>query len=142
MRSSDLKYGFEPTLRAATVALGLVALAVGEAPAAPAGEATTEAGAGSAPTGPRGPAQVAGPRSHAAAPGPGRIGDRGDMGDILGGHEAFAMEGADISATFDSLSRKQQARVMQRCRDVLARPAQADADHLTICQALMAITKR
>lgn len=142
MRSSDLKYRFEPTLRAAIVALGLLALAVGEARAAPAGEATTDAGVGLAPISPRGeaPTQVAGPPSHAAATGPSRIGegDRGDPGDLLGGHEALAMQGSGISATFDSLSRQQQARVMQRCRDVLARPAQADASQLTICQTLMA----
>jgi hypothetical protein len=145
MRSYDLKYNFAPTLRASAVALGLLALALGEAPAAPPAEAPPEASAGSAPISPRGeaPAPVSGSPSHAPAAGPDRIGERGGggVGDILGGHEALAMEGSGISAAFGALSRLQQARVMQRCRDVMARPAQAEASQLTICQTLMMMPK-
>jgi hypothetical protein len=145
MRSYDLKYDFGPTLRAGTIALGLMALAVDAVPAAPPG-ASTEGGAGLGPISPRGEAlaQNAGPPSHAAAAGPGRISERGGggLGGILGGHEAFAMESSDISVAFDSLSRQEQARVMQRCKDVVANPAQAEASQLAICETLMAMSKR
>lgn len=145
MRSYDLTYDFAPSLRAGAVALGLLALAVNAAPAAPPG-AAPETGAAQGPISPRGEAlaQAAGPPSHAAAAGPRRKSERGDgdLGGILGGHEAFAMESAGISAAFDSLSRMQQARVMQRCKDLVARPAQADASQLAICETLMAMTKR
>ena len=88
-------------------------------------------------------AQAAGPPSHAAATGTGRVSERGDgdLGGILGGHEALAMESSGISSAFDALSRRQQARVMQRCRDVMARPAQADANQLTVCQTLTVMAK-
>ena len=59
--------------------------------------------------------------------------------------EAYAQGGTedtDISSAFETLSRPQQARVMQRCKDVVARPAQADANQLTICQMLLAMAKR
>jgi hypothetical protein len=145
MRSYDLKHDFAPALRAGTVALGVLVVALGEAPAAPRGEAPTAAGAGLAPISPRGeaPAQVSGSPSHAPAAGPDRIGERGGggVGEILGGPDAFAMQDSGISAAFDSLSRQQQARVMQRCRDVLARPAQAEASQLSICQTLMTMPK-
>jgi hypothetical protein len=138
----DLRY-FGPNLRAGTVALGLAALVVDVAPAAPPGGSPTEPGAGLGVLIPdtEAPAQVAGPPSHTIAPGPGRISERG-IGGILGGHESFAMEGPDISAAFDSLSRPQQARVLQRCKDIVARPAQADASQLAICGTLMAMSKR
>jgi hypothetical protein len=145
MRPYDLTYDFGTTLRAGAVALGLVALAVNAAPAAAPG-ASTEAGAGLGPISPRGEAlaQLAGPPSHAGAAGPGRIGERGDgdLGGILGGHEAWAMESEGVSAAFDSLSRQEQGRVMQRCKDLVARPAQADASQLAICETLMAMTRR
>ena len=145
MRATDLKYDVGRAVRVGIVALGLVALAVNAAPAAPPG-APTEGGAGLGQISPRGEAlaQAAGPPSHAAAAGPGRSergdGD-GDLGGILGGREALAMESSGVSSAFDSLSRRQQARVMQRCRDVIARPAQADANQLTICQTLMVMAK-
>ena len=50
-------------------------------------------------------------------------------------------EDSDISAAFETLSRPQQARVLQRCKDVVARPAQADPNQLTICQMLLAMAK-
>jgi hypothetical protein len=145
MLSFDLKYDFAPALRAGAVALGMLMLAPGEAPAAPPGEATAEGGTGLLPISPRAeaPAQVSGSPSHAPAAGPDRIGEPGGggPGDILGGREALAMQGSGVSAAFDALSRLQQARVMQRCRDVLARPAKAEASHLTICETLMMMPK-
>ena len=59
--------------------------------------------------------------------------------------QAYAQAGtedSDISAAFETLSRPQQARVLQRCKDVVARPAQADPNQLTICQMLLAMAKR
>jgi hypothetical protein len=57
---------------------------------------------------------AAGPPPHTTAPG----GDRG------------------VAATFESLSRQQQVRVMQRCKEVLAAPAEADANQISLCQTL------
>jgi hypothetical protein len=145
MLSFDLKHDFTPALRAAAVGLGMLTLAPGDAPAAPPGEATAEAGAGLRQISPHAetPAQVSGSPSHAPAAGPDRIGEPsgGDPGDILGGREALAMQGSGVSAAFGALSRLKQARVMQRCRDVLARPAQAEASQLTICETLMMMPK-
>ena len=50
-------------------------------------------------------------------------------------------EGPDVSTVFETLSRPQQARVMQRCKELVARPALADQNQLTICQVLLAMTK-
>jgi hypothetical protein len=137
MLSYDLKYDFALALRAGAVALGLLTLAPGEA--------TAEAGAGLRQISPRAeaPAQVSGSPSHAPAAGPDRIGEPGGdgPGDLLGGREALAMQGSGVSAAFDALSRLKQARVMQRCRDILARPAQAEASQLTICETLMMMPK-
>ena len=130
MWSYDLKYDFASTLRAGTVALGLAALAVTQLrrrrrqPNRRRRRLVSDQSArGSARAGCRSP-------SHAAATGNGRISERGDgdLGGILGGHEALAMESSGVSSAFDALSRRQQARVMQRCKDVMARPAQADAN--------------
>jgi hypothetical protein len=61
----------------------------------------------------------AGPPPHNTVPGGVAGGDRG------------------IAATFESLSRQQQDRVMQRCKDVLAAPAHAvDANQVSLCQTL------
>jgi hypothetical protein len=142
MPRSHLRY-LGPTIRAGTVALGLTALAVDAASAAPPGGGPTEAGAGLGALTQRteAPAQAAGPPSHTVAPGPDRVSEP-DIGGVLGGRQSFAMESPDISAAFDSLSRPQQARVMQRCKDIVARPAQADASQLVICETLMAMSKR
>ena len=51
-------------------------------------------------------------------------------------------EDSDISSAFETLSRPQQARVMQRCKDVVARPALVDPNQLTICQMLLAMARR
>ena len=51
-------------------------------------------------------------------------------------------EDSDISSAFQTLSRPQQARVLQRCKDVVARPALVDPNQLTICQMLLAMAKR
>ena len=51
-------------------------------------------------------------------------------------------EGSDISSAFQTLSRPQQARVLQRCKDVVARPALVDPNQLTVCQMLLAMAKR
>lgn len=53
-----------------------------------------------------------------------------------------AREGSDIWSAFETLTRPQQARVMQRCKEMVARPALADPNHLTICQTLMAMAGR
>ena len=49
--------------------------------------------------------------------------------------------GSDIPSAFETLSRAQQARVMQRCKEVVARPALAEQNQLTICQVLLAMAK-
>ena len=51
-------------------------------------------------------------------------------------------EDSDISSAFETLSRPQQARVMQRCKDLVARPALVDPNQLTICQMLLAMARR
>jgi hypothetical protein len=51
-------------------------------------------------------------------------------------------EDSDISSAFETLSRPQQARVLQRCKDVVARPALVDQNQLTICQMLLAMAKQ
>ena len=53
-----------------------------------------------------------------------------------------AREGSDICLCFRDPVPPQQARVMQRCKEVVARPALADPNQLTICQTLMAMAKR
>ncbi|MEA2985226.1 MAG: hypothetical protein QOD94_1480 [Alphaproteobacteria bacterium] len=52
------------------------------------------------------------------------------------------MEDSDISSAFQTLSRPQQARVLQRCKDVVARPALVDPNQLTVCQMLLAMAKQ
>jgi hypothetical protein len=65
-----------------------------------------------------------------AAPGAGASGAQGTR------------EGSDVWSAFETLSRPQQARVMQRCKEVVARPALAEPNQLTICQTLMAMAGR
>jgi len=49
--------------------------------------------------------------------------------------------GSDIPSAFETLSRAQQERVMQRCKEVVARPALAEQNQLTICQVLLAMAR-
>lgn len=58
-----------------------------------------------------------------------------------GGQDAFAMSG-DIAESFSSLTKQQQARILRRCKDVIARPGEADPNQLAICQRLAATTRR
>lgn len=58
-----------------------------------------------------------------------------------GGQDAFAMS-VDIAESFSSLTKQQQARIMRRCKDVIARPGEADPNQLAICQRLAATTRR
>jgi hypothetical protein len=58
------------------------------------------------------------------------------------GQGAFGMETSGVRESFESLTKAQQARVMQRCKDVIASPAQADPNQLALCQTLAAMAKR
>lgn len=58
------------------------------------------------------------------------------------GRNAFAMSSSEVAESFSSLSQQQQARVMQRCRDMIAKPNQADPNQLALCQTLAAMVKR
>jgi hypothetical protein len=59
-----------------------------------------------------------------------------------GGHAAFGMDTSGVRESFESLTKAQQARVMQRCKDVIANPAQANTNQLALCQTLVATAKR
>ena len=113
--------------------------------------ATVPAAAPTAAVGPRNNSAAAGATAAAgsgrdtSASGSGGVGFGGGSGDgapsadtIKGQEEK---EGSDISSAFETLSRPQQARVMQRCKEVVARPALADQNQLTICQVLLAMGK-
>jgi hypothetical protein len=63
-------------------------------------------------------------------------------GIIAGGLRETPANGSDVRAAFQSLSRTQQARVAQRCKSVMAHPAQAAGDRLAICQGLSSMAKR
>lgn len=62
--------------------------------------------------------------------------------DVNGGVGVFGTDGSGIRASFESLTPQQQARVMQRCQDVVASPAQANRHHLALCRTLMTLAQR
>jgi hypothetical protein len=53
-----------------------------------------------------------------------------------------AFASADVSSGFEGLSAQQQARVMQRCKDVMKNPGRADRNQIAICQTLSSMSKR
>ena len=73
----------------------------------------------------------------------------GGLGLILPrGAESFASSGplsswsaTDVAESFSSLSQQQQARVLRRCKDVMARPTEAEPNHLTLCQLLATLRR-
>jgi hypothetical protein len=107
--------------------------------AAPATAATAGVGIGNHPAtaGPTGTAVGFGGDSFAS--GSGGSGGGAPSPDTIRDQEET--EGSDISSAFETLSRPQQARVMQRCKEVVARPALVDQNQLTICQVLLAMAK-
>jgi hypothetical protein len=98
-----------------------------------AGSGGVGAGAGAGVGGVGGAGAAAGGSSPAAGGGPGVGGP-----DPSGGG---ATDGSSISAAFETLSAPQQARVMQRCKDVVARPELSDPTQLTICRTLMTMAR-
>jgi hypothetical protein len=52
------------------------------------------------------------------------------------------MSPTDVTESFGSLTKQQQARVMQRCKDVIAKPGEADPNQLALCQTLAAMVRR
>lgn len=161
MRLREFRYDIAWALRGGIVLLGLVAVAVpsalsrdgkdgsngngaeasAEAAAAAAdashraaamrGEATGGLGLTSEPS----PAAAAGTKSRG-----GPAGTRPSA--WIGGQDAFAMSALDITESFDSLTKQQQARIMRRCKDVIAKPGEADPNQLALCQTLTAMTRR
>jgi hypothetical protein len=114
-------------------------LATGPAPAA--GRATSGIASNSGSGGATG---LAGPGGEAFASS--SIGADSNSGGGAAGAGAISgqgtREGSDIWSAFETLSGPQQARVMQRCKELVARPALADPNQLTICQTLMAMAAR
>jgi hypothetical protein len=107
--------------------------------------APVPATAGTAAVGPRNHSATAGATAAAGfggdsfASGSGGSGGGAPSPDTIRDQEET--EGSDISSAFETLSRPQQARVMQRCKEVVARPALVDQNQLTICQVLLAMAK-
>ena len=54
---------------------------------------------------------------------------------------AYSWNASDVVESFSSLSQQQQARVLRRCKDVMARPAEAEPNHLTLCQFLATLKR-
>ena len=128
MPSLRREYHARRALGAAVMALGLAALA---GPSALSGDA--DGGKGGVPGVASSPdAAVRGEAT----------GGLGLTGEPARGESAFAMSATDVTESFFSLTQQQQARVMQRCREVIAKPAQSDPNHIAVCQTLAAATKR
>ena len=135
MRSQDLKYDVGRALRVGIVALGLVNIA---APAAHTQSVGAGVGADAA-----GASAGAGVGVGIGGVGAGTGGTGAGAGGSAGaGAAAFGLSGSGVAGSFAALSNVQQARVMQRCKDVLARPKQADPNQLALCKTLMSLAKK
>jgi hypothetical protein len=53
----------------------------------------------------------------------------------------YSWNASEFVESFSSLSQQQQARVLRRCKDVMAKPAEADPNHLTLCQLLATLRR-
>jgi hypothetical protein len=165
MRSRGLKYNVGRAVRVGIVALGMIALTAPAVmiPSSPDALARGGGKGGGDKGGDIG--GLSGGSGGAIGGALGGVGDLGGLagprgggdasagmgggtggGPVSGGNAAgpgtnSATEGSAISSAFETLSRPQQARVMQRCKDVVARPAQADPNQLAICQTLLAMAR-
>jgi hypothetical protein len=170
MRSSDLRAGAGRAIRGGIVALGLVALSVPAAVILSSDDAyargdggTSDGKAGKDDNGGLGAAgDNVGSGANTSAKAKGRAGPKtrgarlGIFGALFssrgsstngstgftGAQGAFGMDTSGVRESFESLTKAQQARVMQRCKDVIANPAQSDVNQLALCQTLVATAKR
>jgi hypothetical protein len=165
MRLYQLRYDVGRALRGCIVVLGLVALTGPSALSRDGGGGSQGGGEASASVGARedgkagtgvgashGAAAMRGEatgglgltRDPATATGTSGVSRHGRAAPRTGtrGEGAFAMSPSDVTESFGSLTKQQQARVMQRCKDVIAKPGEADPNQLALCQTLAAISKR
>lgn len=59
-----------------------------------------------------------------------------------GGGDGLSGRSGNLAALFTALSAQQQAQVLRRCRDVLQRMLQPDADQRMLCRALNAMDRQ
>jgi hypothetical protein len=148
MRLDELRHDVGRVLRGGIVVLGLVALA-GPSALSRDGEGDSDEKAGASHSAAlRGEATgglgLTSEPSRAAATGTDGLGAPGGSGagTARRGEGAFAMSPTDVTESFGSLTKQQQARVMQRCKDVIAKPGEADPNQLALCQTLAAMVRR
>ena len=134
MRANGRGYDAVRVWCAGIIVVGLVALAVPSALSRDRGAGETTASGG--PVGSEVGASQGAVRGEAT----GGLGLTGDPA-RADGENAFAMSNSDVAESFSSLSQQQQARIMQRCRDLIAKPNQADPNQLALCQTLAAMVK-
>lgn len=73
--------------------------------------------------------------------GPGTGGGSGNGSGASGAGQGNTNK-SNVVGSFQSLSQPQQARVMQRCKDVLAAPRKAEPSQLALCNTLDAMARR